>query len=454
MSLPQSLHGALFGDPALLAWLSDRARVQALLDCELALAEAQAELGVVPERCPAALAKVCRTEELDLDALRAEAASAGNLVIPLVRQLTRRVAEVDADAARFVHWGATSQDIADTGLVLQLRGAAPLVLGHLQRAARAAARLAERHASTPMVGRTWLQHAGPITFGLKAAGWLDALGRAQERAARAFAGTAVLQLGGATGTLASLAPAGPAVAAALARRLGLELPALPWHTQRDRLVELACALGLAIGALGKLARDLALLAQTEVGEVQEPAAPGHGGSSSMPHKHNPVSASVAASAALRAPGLVATLLHAMAQEHERAIGGWQAEWETLPELVMLAGGSARASADALEGLQVDTARMRANLDLTQGRALSEAVAQRLAQSLGRAPAHERVAAACERALREGRSLLDVLRADAQVAAVIPPDELAALLDPERQLGAAAHFVARALARWRSQDSDA
>ena len=304
-----------------------------MLDVEVALVEALASEGLIPASCIAAVRDAARAELYEPEALALAAAQAGNMAIPLVEMLTAKVASADPAAARYVHWGTTSQDIIDTGLVLQIRAAVPSIQTDLQRAAAGAIALARLHADTPQVGRTWLQHATPITFGLKAAGWADALGRSRMRLAEAFDGALVLQFGGAAGTLAALGGRGIAVAEALGARLDLRVPELPWHAHRDRLVNLATALGIAAGTLGKIARDLALLAQTEVNEAHEAPADGRGRSSAMPQKRNPVAASLALAAAVRAPGLVSTMLAAMPQEHERGLGGWQAEWDTLPELI-------------------------------------------------------------------------------------------------------------------------
>ncbi len=436
-------------DPEVEQQLSPAAEVQALLDCELALAEAQASLGIVPQSCIAALRRAAHAADYDLESLAREAADAGNLAIPLVKQLTQRVAALDPDAARYVHFGATSQDILDSALALRLRAIGPALLHQLRRCGDAAAAHARRHVDSVMPGRTWLQHAAPITFGLKAAGWLDALGRVRARLAEAFAACAVLQLGGATGTLAALGPRALEVAEAMGARLGLAVPDLPWHAHRDRIADLASALGVATGTLGKIARDLALLAQTEVGEVLEAAREGRGGSSTLPHKRNPVAAAQVATAALRAPGLVATLLSALPQEHERGIAGWQAEWTTLPELLGLAAGAARTLADALEGLEVRSDRMRANLDATHGLIFAEQLAMQLAARIGKAAAHERVAAACRKALREERALLEVVKEDTELLRQLDLAELERALAPEAEIGAARALVERALARWKT-----
>ncbi len=422
---------------------SPTARLQGMLDFEAALARAEASVGVIPATAVPAIAAACDAALYDCGALGAEAALAGNTAIPMVKHLTRRVKEKDEDAARFVHWGATSQDAMDSGLVLQLRGFLDALDADLKTLAAGLAGLADRHRATPMVARTWLQHALPTTFGLKAAVWLDALGRDRQRLAAAR-GRLALQFGGAAGTLAALGEAGPAVAAALARELDLPLPALPWHTSRDRISETAAALGILAGTLGTLGRDVSLMMQMEVAEAFEPAGPGRGGSSTMPHKRNPVSCAVLLATAVRAPALVGGLLAAQVQEHERGLGGWHAEWQALPDLARLVAGAARHASDTVAGLTVDAERMRANLDLTRGLILAEAVTMALGERMGRLAAHSRVAEASRRAAGK-IPLRDVLAEDAEVVAALGQDGLDRLFDPLRYTGSAAHFIDRVLA---------
>jgi 3-carboxy-cis,cis-muconate cycloisomerase len=369
--------------------------------------------------------------------------------------LRARVASIDARAAHHVHVGATSQDIIDTAAVLQLRAALPALSAQVGRAAAAAARHAQRHRRTPMAGRTWLQQSTPITFGLKAAGWLEALERGRTAIDDQGRRTVVLQFGGASGTLAALGPAAADVARALGERLGLSVPNLPWHSHRDRLIRFACELGVLAGTIGKVARDLGLLSQTEVAEAFEAPAPGRGESSSMPHKRNPVSAAVALAAAVRAPGLVSSLLGGMPQEHERGLGGWQAEWDALPELMIVTAGAARAIADALEHLVVDEAKMAANLNLTGGLVLSEAIVVALTRQLGQIDARAVVDAACRRAVADKRPLVDVLSEDSRVIGLLPPDAIRQTLSPGNYLGQAEAMVDRALAEWkRTRPADA
>ncbi|HZA52484.1 MAG TPA: lyase family protein, partial [Myxococcaceae bacterium] len=316
------------------------------------------------------------------------------------------------------------------------------------RASDTLARLADRHRATVLAGRTWLQHAQPITLGLKCAGWLSAIERHRVRLAEMRRRALALQLGSAVGTLDGVGPRALEVAALLAESLRLELPDLPWHAHRDRLAEVATTLGLLVGTLGKIATDVALLMQTEVGEAFEPTAPGRGGSSSMPQKRNPVGSAVARAAALRVPGLVSVMLASMPQEHERGLGGWHAEWETLPEIAKLAAGALEQVNQVLEGLQVDEARMRRNLELTQGAIQAAAVAAALAQQLGRQQAHERVAEAARRAATQGRPLREVLAEDRAILAALPVSELDRLLDPRHALGVSDALVDRALAARR------
>ena len=434
----------LFGDPDVDAVLSDANRVAAMLRVEVALARAQAATGVIPAQSVDPIAQCANVVDYDLDALAREAVNSGNLAIPLVQRLTEHVGRLDEDAARYVHWGATSQDIIDSAMVLQLRDATELVLRSLAHASDAAEALARRHGKTVMPGRTWLQHATPVTFALKAAGWMSALDRVRAHLGNALTRALVLQLGGASGTLAALGDRGPDVAAMMGTALRLAIPELPWHAHRDRFATLACALGVAMGTMGKIARDVALLAQTEVAEAFESAAGGRGGSSTMPQKRNPVSASVVLAASVRAPGLVATMLTAMPQEHERGLGGWQAEWETLPELVHLAGGAARHTASMLGALEIDAKKMRDDVDMTGGVSLAESISMTLAEHVGKAEAHRTVAAASRRAVAEHLPLADVLASMPEVTKHLSKPEIARGLSAEQYLGASEEMVRAAL----------
>lgn len=424
---------------------SDHTRIQRMLDFEAALARAQTRVGVIPAAAANAIAKNCAASQIDFVALARNAELAGNVAIPLVKQLTALVAKNDAEAAKFVHWGATSQDAIDTGLVLQLRDALRSIDHGLADLSRALVAQIKQHRATLMVGRTLLQHALPITFGLKVAGWLDAVTRHRERIKELRPRILVLQFGGAAGTLAALGSRGNAIDAALAQELDLALPAMPWHGQRDRVVEVATVLGLVVGTLGKIARDVALCMQTDVGELAEPTAPGRGGSSTMPHKHNPIGCAVAMSAAIRVPGLVSTMLAAMPQEHERGLGGWHAEWETLPEIFKLAAGALHQMTVVIVGLEVNTTRMRANIDQTNGLIMAEAVAMALAAHLGKIEAHRIVEHACNKAMQESRHLREVLADEPLIQTRISAPELEKLLNPANYLGATQSFIDGVLA---------
>ncbi|EGH20941.1 3-carboxy-cis,cis-muconate cycloisomerase [Pseudomonas amygdali pv. mori str. 301020] len=439
------LFDAYFMQPEMREIFSDEGRVQSMLDFEAALARAQARVGLIPPEVVADIELSCDARLFDFDALAIAIGSAGNSAIPLVKALGKQIAARSAEAERYVHMGATSQDVMDSGLILQLRRAIVLLERDLTLLADAMAEQAQRHAGAPLAGRTWLQQATPVTLEMKIAGWLGAVTRHRQRLNEIKPRLLCLQFGGASGSLAALGDQAFSVAEALAGELQLELPEQPWHTQRDRLVEFAGLLGLIAGSLGKLGRDVSLLMQTEVGEVFEPLAPGKGGSSTMPHKRNPVGAAVMISTATRAPGLVATMLAAMPQEHERSLGLWHAEWETLPELCCLVSGSLQQALQVLPGLQVDAERMASNLQSTKGLVLAEAVSIALAQRIGRDAAHHLVEQCCRRAVEQGAHLRQVLGENSQVSEQFSSDELDRLLDPAHYLGQARQWVERAVA---------
>ncbi len=439
------LFDSLFRSEDIEKVLSDRSCLQGMLDFEAALARAEARAGVIPSSAAAAIAAQCKADLFDIEELSRGAKLPGNVAIPLVKALTALVGRDNRDAARYVHWGATSQDAIDTGCVLQLHQALKVVASDLDRLEQGLAELATKHRSTIVVGRTWMQQALPTTFGMKVAGWLDAVDRHRERLRETQRRAVVLQFGGAVGTLAALGNRGPEVAKLLAQDLALELPEIPWHSHRDRMAEVATTLGLCVGTLGKIAKDISLHSQTEVAEVFEPSEKGRGGSSTMPHKRNPVTSAVVLSAATRIPGLVSTMLTAMTQEHERGLGGWHAEWETLPEIVSLSAGALHQMAEIVPKLEIDAERMKANLEATHGLIFAEAIAMALAAKMGRVAAHEVVESACERAWKEKRHLRDVIFSDDQVKTHLSSDDLDALFDPRRYLGAAEEFVDRVVA---------
>lgn len=442
----------LFRSQAVEKAFSNRATLQAMLDFEAALARAEARAGFIPASAAPAIEAKCRAELYDMTVLARAAANAGNLAIPLVKQLTLLVAKKEKDAARYVHWGATSQDAIDTGRVLQLRQALTLISSELDLFAVVLGEFVHKNRATLVVARTWMQQALPTTFGLKAAGWLDAIDRHRARLAETQERCLVLQFGGAVGTMAALGARGLDVAANLAKELQLPLPELPWHSHRDRMVEIATTLGLCCGTLGKIARDISLHTQTEVGEVFEPSADGRGGSSAMPHKRNPVTCAVVLSAAARVPPLVSTMLSAMVQEQERGLGGWHAEWETLPEIVRLTAGALHHLTTTVSELEIDPERMRQNLDLTHGLIFAEAVTMALAEKMPRSEAHELVDLACKRAQSSRRDLRSVLAQDAIIKTNLSEAELDRLFTPANYLGVADQFIDRVLA-WSTEHRD-
>ena len=439
-----ALLDSLFGSAAMGEVFSDAARLQHMLDFEAALARAEASCGVIPADAGAAISSKCKANLIDANALATATAASLNPAIPLVKQLTALVAKDDPEAAQFVHWGTTSQDANDTGLVLQIRKALDILDADLVALCRGLAKLAQEHRSTPMAGRTLMQHALPTTFGAKVAGWLDAMNRHRERFAQTRTRVLVLQFGGAVGTLAALREKGLQVAEALAAELQLGLPTLPWHTERDRVAEVATTLGLCTGTLGKIARDISLHMQTEIAEVFEPAGEGRGGSSTMPHKRNPVSAAVVLSAATRVPGLVSTMLSAMVEEDERGLGDWHAEWETLPEIFRLTAGALHQMATIVPHLEVDVARMRRNLDATQGLIFAEAVAMTMGKDLGKSAAHELLEVASRQARQSGKHLREVLAQNRVVTEHLTSADLDRLFAPENYLGVAQELVDRVI----------
>ncbi len=429
--------------------VADDAYIGAMLAAEVALAAAEAEVGIAPADVAAAIAAAAAdASAFDPAALGRDAVGAGNPVVPLVRALTARVREAAGDeAAGWVHYGATSQDVLDTATALVLRDALGAIEQDLRSAADVAAGLADEHRGTLMAGRTLLQQALPTTFGLKAAGWLWALHDAANAVDDAAA-TLPAQLGGAAGTLASLGADGLAVVDAYARLLGLADPALSWHTNRLPLIEAVLPVAVAAGVAGKVALDITLLAQTEVGEVAEVAS-GRGGSSTLPHKRNPVAAIAARAAAAQTPGLAATLLTAMPQEHERAAGAWHAEWRPLRELLITGGAAVSWLAESLRTLVVDGDAMRANLDRTGGLLLAERMSTALQPTLGRLKAHDLVEEASKIAMADGRPLVDVLLDMPPVTEALGVDGVRKLFDPSDYLGSADAMIDRALARHRS-----
>jgi len=423
----------------------DAVCLQHMLDFEAALARAEVATGVIPASAAGPITNACKAGSFDLASLAEAATKSGNLAIPLVKALTAGVARTDAEAARYVHWGATSQDVIDTATMLTLREGVEVLLKDIGRAVAGFARLAQQHRQTAVVARTWLQHALPMPFGLKLAEYAAALHRSRIRLQRLRGETLALQFGGAAGTLAALGDKGLLVAEKLAAELGLRLPDAPWHTHRDRLAEAASVLAIVAGTCGKIARDVQLMMQTDVAEAFEPSGEGRGVSSTMPHKRNPVAAATALAAATMAPNLAATIFAAQVQDHERSAGPWHAEWPTLPGLLLVTSGALASIVDIAEGLEVDVARMRANLDETHGLIMAEAVAMALAEKIGKHQAHHLVEAASKKAVAEKTGLREVLTKDPKITAHLSGEKIAKLFEPMAYQGVSQALIDRLLA---------
>jgi 3-carboxy-cis,cis-muconate cycloisomerase len=399
-ALVNALGAAIAGADA----FSDANTLRHMLRFEAALAKGAAGAGLIPARHAATIVAACEAALYDPAPLAEAARRTATLTVPVVKALTTEVAKRDKDAAGFVHWGATSQDVLDTAMVLQLGDALPPLLQGIDTIVSAFASLARKHRSTPMLGRTLLQPATPLALGQKIAGWASDLERARRRLAGSFHETQIVQFGGASGSLSALGGKAEAVMTVLAQELGLALPPAPWFTQRVRVAALAQDIALVVGALGKAARDISLMMQFEVSEAAEPSGPGRGGSSTMPHKRNPVGAALVLAAADRAPMLAATIVAAMPQEHERALGGWQAEWPTLAALVDCLASAVEAMGEVAPGLALDADAMQANIDATSGAVLAERATFLLAETMGK----EKAAAVVEKALAKGGSFVEAL----------------------------------------------
>ena len=433
------LFAPMFSTPDAAAGTGRGAWVQAMLDFEAALARAQARAGLVPESAAAQIARHCHAEEFDLESLAQRAVSSATPVIGLVADLGELV---PADARPYVHNGATSQDVLDTAAMLVARRTLRGVLADLRSAAGHCARLAGEHRGTVMIGRSLLQQALPTTFGRRCAAWLTALSESTEQLERVFTTRLAVQLGGPAGTLDSLGDRGVEVLGHLAAELELAEPVLPWHTDRTRIAELAGALGTVAGGLGKIALDVELHAQTEIGELTEGSS---GGSSAMPHKQNPAGSVLISAAAHRVPGLVSSLLAAMPQAHERAAGAWQSEWEPLSELLRLVAAAAAGTDRLLANLRVHPEGMASNVDLTGGLVLAAAASSALLGSMGRGAAQQLVKELCERVVERGTSLRAELIADERVREVLSEQEIIRATEPGDNLGSAGAFIDRALA---------
>ena len=441
LMLSSQLTTPLYASAAMRAVMTDRARLQRMLDFEAVLARAEAAVGVIPATAVGEIAEACKAERYNIALLTEAAIPTGNIANAVVAALTNEVARRNPQVAGYVHWGATSQDVIDTALSLELRAAIDALLLDLDVAIKGFNALAGRHRRTLSVARTLMQQALPMPFGLKLAGYAAALARSRERLSRLRREALALQLGGAAGTLAALGDRGFGVAERMAAVLDLQLPDAPWHAHRDRLTEVASALAILTGTCGKIAGDVALMMQTEVNEAFEPAARGRS-SSTMPHKRNPMGAVAALSAASIAPNLAATLFAAQVQQHERGIGQWQTEWMTYPILALVTSGALHAVTEIAEGLEIDIDRLRANLDLSGGQIMAEAVSFALAEKLGRVEAHRLVQELSQQATREKRPLKELVLNNMRVKAIMNSAEIEKLFIPLTYQGSAQVFIDR------------
>jgi 3-carboxy-cis,cis-muconate cycloisomerase len=432
----------IFSTEAMRRVFSDENRIQKYLDFEAGLARAQARLGIIPQEACDEIVRHCNVAEFDIARIKAQTERIGYPVLPVVQQL---VALCRDGRGEWCHWGATTQDITDSATIMQIREALVLVEAELDGISDALAALAKKYRDTPMAGRSNLQQAVPITFGYKMATMLAGFERQKQRLAELRARILVFEFGGAAGTLSSLGRDGLKVQVELAKELKLAQPEIAWHTVRDRIAEAGCFLGLATGLCGKIAFDVKLMMQTEVEEIYEPFHEGRGSSSTMPQKRNPISSVYITALTSVVRQQVAALLDAMVEDHERATGPWEIEWIVLPEIFCLSAGALAQTAFVLTGLQVDEKKMRANLDITRGLIVSEAVMMGLGPHLGRQYAHDLVYDICRKVIATGRPLLDLLAEDQEIAKHMTREELAKLVDPANYLGVAGEMVDRVLA---------
>ncbi|HSS97614.1 MAG TPA: 3-carboxy-cis,cis-muconate cycloisomerase [Terriglobales bacterium] len=437
--MPARLIESLATTEPLANLFSDQSVLQAMLDFESALAKAEAGVGVIPQSAASAIRKVAKAENFDTATLAAATLRAGTPGIPLAKLLTEKVGAISSDAAGYVHRGATSQDVADTALILLLKHAEKILHNDVLRLTRSLKQLSQEHKHTVMLGRTLMQPAPPVTFGLKASEWFASIQQSKKNLDDAFSAALVLQFGGASGTLASFGKKGIEVARALASELKLACSEAPWHTQRERLATLMCACGVLTGALGKMARDISLLMQSEIAELAEPGGDGRGGSSTMPHKTNPIGCALTLSAAQRVPGLVASFLSGMVQEHERGVGGWQAEWPTVASIIQATGLAVASMAEVAEGLTINAPRMRSNIDATQGAIFAERASLVLGTKLGRNVAHKILQDAVKKSSKQKRRLSEVLAEIPDVTKHLSSATLRSLEIPEEYLGSTEAF---------------
>lgn len=441
----QHLYERIFYNKEVSRLYTDEALIGYMLRFESALAQAQARHGVFPETVASAIDACCKVENINTEQLIADAALGGNTAIPLIKQLTAIVKQKDIEPAKYVHFGATSQDVIDTALMLQVRDAIQIIAENLQQLIEQLVSLIKEHKTTVMIGRSLLQQARPITFGYKAAGWLEPLLRSQKQIEDLLKDGFVLQFGGAVGTLSGMTKRGLQVSEAMSELLQLKNPAKPWHTERDYVTHIATTLGILTGNIGKIAKDISLLMQTEIAEVAEPTAEGKGGSSTMPHKRNPVGCIAILANATRVPGLVSTMLSCMLQDHERATGLWHAEWETLAAIVQLTAGCVSKAVEMTNGLEVRKEQMLLNLELTKGLIYAENVSLALTEKMGKHNAHILVEQCCTETIQKDMHLKEVIERQPLIKKHLNAIDMEKLFSPDHSIGLCEAFIEKILA---------
>lgn len=442
----QNFFTNLFYKPSVNVLFTEQATLSYMLQFEAALALAQAEQGIISKENAQIIADTCKVENIDIDALCADVHLGGNVNIPLIKQLTKAVKKADGEAAKYVHLGATSQDVIDTATMLQVRDACFIIENDVKQLIHQLKTLALEHRETPMIGRSLLQQARPITFGFKVAVWLESVLFSYNKIQNLLEKGFVLQFGGAVGTHSSVPHNALLVSESIATQLNLKNPTISWHTNRNYFAEIVTTLGILTGNLSKIAQDISLLMQTEVAEVFEPSQAGKGGSSAMPHKRNPVSSVAILANAQRVPNLVATMLSCMTQDYERAAGKWHAEWETLADIVKLTAGALHQAVQITKGLEVDKTRMLQNLERTKGLIYAENISLALAEKIGKTEAHQFVEIACKNALKQDVHLLDYLLKEDKIKQFFTKKQLSSLFKPQNSLGLCRELADRVLTK--------
>jgi 3-carboxy-cis,cis-muconate cycloisomerase len=445
----QSLYERIFYNEKASRLFTDKAIIAYMLRFQSALAQAQAKHGVIPVAAASIIEACCSVDNINKEQLIQEAALGGNAAIPLVKQLTTFIKQRDGEAAKYVHFGATSQDVIDTAMMLQVRDAFGIIEDGLHQLLQQLVSLIEEHRTTLMIGRSFMQQARPITFGYKVAGWLNPLLRSQKDLKELLKNGFVLQLGSAVGTLSNMPEKGLLVSETMAELLQLINPPKPWHTERDYVVRIATTLGILTGNLAKIAKDISLLMQTEIAEVMEPAGKRKGGSSTMPHKRNPVGCVAILANAARVPSLVSTMLSCMQQDHERATGLWHAEWETLSDIVQLTTGTVSKAVEVTDGLEVRKKQMLYNLKHTNGFIYAENVSLALAEKIGKADAHALIEKYCQEALSKNIYLQDLLLSKPDIVTHLNTSQMESLFNPKSSLDLCDNMMLRILDIYKS-----